>query len=378
MVKIYLGNIETKQPKYHLNQQDALNWLIKAHAQGKTEKEKLLIEKKILRFSCLPDKISSRYSELKDFTHENWTEMEFFSHSNRMDVYKSAVTEVFQYYYQNTKTPPAHLIHVSCTGYASPSAAQRLVSEKNWNHNTIVTHCYHMGCYAAFPAIRIGKGFLLSLCEDNSHTSNTNETLDIVHTELCTLHFNLDLNTIDQHVVQSLFADGHAKYTMSSCINGFKDNYFELLALHEESIPETEEAMTWDIGTKSFLMRISKSVPDLILKYIHHFIKILVEKAEQRLNEKIDLKKTIFAIHPGGPKIISSVQNALSLSDDQVTESIQVLKERGNMSSATLPHVWKLILDKKSKQNTPVISIAFGPGLTISGSVMKVCSHVLD
>jgi hypothetical protein len=45
------------------------------------------------------------------------------------------------------------LIHVSCSGYAAPSPAQRLLAEKRW-HSTAVTHSYHMGCYGAFPAIR--------------------------------------------------------------------------------------------------------------------------------------------------------------------------------------------------------------------------------
>ena len=39
------------------------------------------------------------------------------------------------------------------------------------------------------------------------------------------------------------------------------------------------------------------------------------------------------------------------------------------MSSATLPHVWKEILD--SDYEGPVISLAFGPGLTIFGGLFE-------
>lgn len=83
--------------------------------------------------------------------------------------------------------------------------------------------------------------------------------------------------------------------------------------------------------------------------------------------------KSIFAIHPGGPKIIDSVQEVLELSNDQVVESKKVLFERGNMSSATLPHVWSEILNNNYPVGTKVISYAFGPGLTLFGSVFEVC-----
>lgn len=63
------------------------------------------------------------------------------------------------------------------TGYLSPSAAQLLVVEKGWQQRTRVTHAYHMGCYAALPAIRIGSGFLTS-------TTHLGYRVDIAHTEL--------------------------------------------------------------------------------------------------------------------------------------------------------------------------------------------------
>jgi predicted naringenin-chalcone synthase len=83
--------------------------------------------------------------------------------------------------------------------------------------------------------------------------------------------------------------------------------------------------------------------------------------------------KSIFAIHPGGPKIIDSVQEVLELSDNQIKESRKILFERGNMSSATLPHVWSEILGNNYPIGTNVISFAFGPGLTLFGSVFTIC-----
>ena len=55
--------------------------------------------------------------------------------------------------------PPSDVVHVSCTGYVSPSAVQRLIERKHWNVRTQATQVYHMGCYAALPALRVAAGF---------------------------------------------------------------------------------------------------------------------------------------------------------------------------------------------------------------------------
>jgi predicted naringenin-chalcone synthase len=62
----------------------------------------------------------------------------------------------------------------------------------------------------------------------------------------------------------------------------------------------------------------------------------------------------------------------LGLSDEQVKSSRKVLFERGNMSSATLPHVWSDILEGNPEKGTPVLAMAFGPGLTMIGCIFEV------
>jgi predicted naringenin-chalcone synthase len=84
----------------------------------------------------------------------------------------------------------------------------------------------------------------------------------------------------------------------------------------------------------------------------------------------------IVAVHPGGPKIIEGVQQALALSDEQVRCSQEVLYDRGNMSSVTLPTIWsRLLRDPSIQPGTRVISLAFGPGLTIAGAVFRRCAQ---
>jgi predicted naringenin-chalcone synthase len=135
----------------------------------------------------------------------------------------------------------------------------------------------------------------------------------------------------------------------------------EVLSVKEKIIPDSANDMTWVPSATSMQMTLSKEVPEKIRAHLPSFLRDLTKDTFQNV---------LFAIHPGGPKIIDSIQTNLELSDEQVAFSRKVLKERGNMSSATLPHVWKEILD--SDYSGKVISLAFGPGLTIFGGLFEV------
>jgi len=212
-----------------------------------------------------------------------------------------------------------------------------------------------MGCYGALPAIRIA--------------SHGNKKTDIVHTEICSLHMNPTNHSLGQLVVESLFADGFIKYSFSHNPPCHK-SYYSVLAMHEVIIPDSTQCMSWQCEDWGFGMFLSKDVPAKIALSIHSFIRDIAAKASLSMEEI--LVNAFFAIHPGGPKIISQIQERLNLSNQQVQHSHYILHQHGNMSSATLPHVWKAMLDD---QNVPsgswVLSMAFGPGLTISGAIFK-------
>jgi predicted naringenin-chalcone synthase len=54
--------------------------------------------------------------------------------------------------------------------------------------------------------------------------------------------------------------------------------------------------------------------------------------------------------------------------------SYRILENMGNMSSATIPHIWKEILEHEPDK-TLVVTLAFGPGLTICGAMMETCHN---
>jgi len=276
-----------------------------------------------------------------------------------MQIYRESLERVFSEWYpnQDDRLLPTDLLHVSCTGYIAPSPAQVRIAElQSSDSSTRVTHLYHMGCYAAFPALRVADGLLRS----------GSRQVDIAHTELCTLHLQVGRTEPEQLVIQSLFGDGHIRWSAWNGDPGTEaSHFFELLGHREQLVPETSNRMSWNAGETGWNMTLARDVPEQLGRALPEFIEKLLSPHQVRLED------CITAIHPGGPRIIEQLAAALSLSDRQIRYSREILFEHGNMSSATIPHIWERIAGATPITNgTPVLSLAFGPGLTLCGSLM--------
>ena len=131
--------------------------------------------------------------------------------------------------------------------------------------------------------------------------------------------------------------------------------------------------MTWICGDHGMKMTLSKDVPGLVAKNLRSFLSTVLEQAGTSLDSAC--AEARFAVHPGGPKILDQVKETLGLREEQIQASREVLREYGNMSSATLPHIWQRIAqDEHVPAGAPIISMAFGPGLTICAAVMSKVS----
>jgi predicted naringenin-chalcone synthase len=329
----------------------------------------------LARFGCSADKIATRGFELADGNHTVWSDMQIYrldAHPEgegmlcRTQHYGDIATGVLDRLYEQEDQPPSDILHVTCTGYASPSAAQRLVSKKGWGLHTRVTHAYHMGCYASLPALRIAGGFALA---PSALRPDGPRRIDVVHTELCSLHINPTIHTPEQFVVQTLFADGCIAYSVcdDSARNG--EPALQLLALAEDVVPDSGEAMQWICSNWGMQMILARDVPERLIAVLAPFIDKLCDRAKLTQSERAEAR---FAIHPGGPRILDRAQELLGLQNEQIMHSREVLHSRGNMSSATLPYVWMRILaDDNVPDEQIVVSAAFGPGLTMCGAVMR-------
>lgn len=270
--------------------------------------------------------------------------------------------------YADTPDAPDDLIHVTCSGYLAPSPVERMVARREW-FDTTVTHSYHMGCYGAFPAIRMAHGFLAS---SRAGAARPKSQVDIVHTELLSGHHNIEDSGIENIITMTLFADGFVKYSLCTEEHAREHGLrgLRVLAYEEHLLPDSADDMTWVPAPHQFQMTLSIMVPVIIKRHVRAFVTKLLRGVG--IDFARDRARLMFAIHPGGPKIVEHVQEELGLDPDQVAISREVFREHGNMSSATVPHILKGILEEKAiRAGTPVVCLGFGPGLTVTGLVVE-------
>ena len=128
--------------------------------------------------------------------------------------------------------------------------------------------------------------------------------------------------------------------------------------------------MSWMVSDFGMQMTLSRKVPDHIRACLGPFLDRLGAGAGLGAGSLVE--RALFAIHPGGPRIIDELAEHLGLGPERVQASNAVLRDYGNMSSATLPHVWKAMLaDPAVEPGRLIVSLAFGPGLTISGAILR-------
>ncbi len=249
-----------------------------------------------------------------------------------------------------------HLVTVSCTGFSAPGFDLHLMKSLPLAPGVQRFHLGFMGCYAAFPALRLARHICLSEPEAR---------VLVVHVELCSVHFQQKLDP-DTMVAGALFSDGVSAALVSACPEDSSGARFLLHRFASRVLPDSEREMAWTIGDTGFDMKLTAYVPRLIQENIRPIVEDLLRQAGVR-REEIGL----WAIHPGGKAILEKVERSLELGRDRLQPSWDVLREYGNMSSATLPFVLQRILE--GPETGRLFAAAFGPGLTVeSGYLEKI------
>lgn len=271
-----------------------------------------------------------------------------------------------------------HLITVSCTGFHAPGTDDHLVRALGLPSSTERYHLGFMGCYAAFPALRMANAF----CR-----AEPQAVVLIVAVELCTLHL-APTREVDSILSTSLFADGAAAAVVSSRDLDGEQHPLELLATSSTLTADGQQDMAWTIGDHGFDMVLSSYVPRVLEAEVASALAPLLRRGAVTQD---DVAR--WAVHPGGRAILDKVETGLGLDGCALAASRDVLAEAGNMSSATVLFVLERLTtrplggpppeggssspggwaqDRRAEAGELVASLAFGPGLTVDSALFRV------
>jgi predicted naringenin-chalcone synthase len=249
-----------------------------------------------------------------------------------------------------------HVIAVSCTGFYAPGLDVHLIKALGLRADVSRTIIGFMGCFAAFNALKTAH----AICG-----SDRNARVLIVCVELCTLHFQ-PLTTLESAVVSALFADGAAAAVVTARPSHDASGGLAYVGgtswLDDDSLGD----MTWDISDTGFLMTLSARVPGVIARQLPAFLAGLAARYGLTATD-LDF----WAVHPGGRQILDKTTEALSLAPDALSDSYAILREYGNMSSPTILYILKRLLETRGAAARCGVALAFGPGLTIEGCLLR-------
>lgn len=242
-----------------------------------------------------------------------------------------------------------HLITCSCTGFANPGVDVELITRLGLPPTVSRTHVGFMGCHGAFNALRVADAFA---------SANPGSMPLVVCVELCSLHFQYGSRS-DLVVANSIFADGAAALVGVGPAHpeALQAGRWTLERQWSSLIEGSREEMGWVIGDHGFEMSLAATVPETIGRELPAIVDAAL--AEAGLDRGT---VAAWAVHPGGPRVLAGVAEALGLPADALAHSRSVLTDRGNMSSATILFILERMLADATAG--PCVAMAFGPGLT--------------
>ena len=350
-------SIATAVPGFRHRQERILDFMTDVYELAETDRRKL-------RFLYRQSGISTRHSVIPDYSLPA-VEWEFYPKPDEEKPFPGLESRMRWYRHHAADlsveacirclpdtmdaSEVTHLVTVSCTGMSAPGLDLQVMERLGLPPSTFRTSVNFMGCYGAIHAMKIAD----MVCRTDADAK-----VLVVCTELCTLHFQSD-PTPDNLASSLLFADGSAALLMVP--DTHPGSGLRIDGFHSEVSSKGKGDMTWELSSKGFLMTLSGYVPELIGEDIAG----LVDRAMTRFG--VDRERiTHWCVHPGGKRILESVERSLLLGPSELDASRSVLEGYGNMSSPTILFVLKEMMEDRSDMTEKgLFGVAFGPGLTM-------------
>ncbi|MBF4516971.1 type III polyketide synthase [Flavobacterium sp. ANB] len=240
-----------------------------------------------------------------------------------------------------------YIITVSCTGIMIPSLDAYLINKMKLRQDIVRLPVTEMGCAAGISGIIYAKNFL---------QANPGKRAAVIAVESPTATFQLDDFSMPNIVSAAIFGDGAACCLLSS---HEEDNGPEILNEEMYHFYEAEHMMGFKLTNTGLQMVLDIEVPDTIAAHFGDIIHPFLQKNNLEIK---DLDHMIF--HPGGKKIVTTVEELFSGLGKNIDDTKEVLKQYGNMSSATVLYVLERIMDGNPKAGEKGLMLSFGPGFS--------------
>jgi len=241
------------------------------------------------------------------------------------------------------------------TGLAVPSIESRVALSLGMRNDVKRIPMFGLGCMAGVSGLARVHDYLQAWPE---------HTAVLLAVELCSLTLQLDDFSAENIVSSTLFGDGAAAVL---CVGDkhplAKRAKMETVASQAKLYENSRHIMGWNIGSHGFKILLDPGVPQIVHEHLATDIrKFLASRSLQTT----DIRTWIS--HPGGPKVIQAITEALDLNEDALSVSREMLAKVVNLSSASVLGILDATLERRDSSDVQsgdhAFMIAMGPGFS--------------
>ncbi|MGO4854099.1 type III polyketide synthase [Phaeovulum sp. W22_SRMD_FR3] len=246
------------------------------------------------------------------------------------------------------------VVTISSTGLATPALDARAAETLGFRSDVERVPVFGLGCAGGVSGMSLGARLA---------QARPGSTVLVVAVELCSVAFRMDKLTKENIVATALFADGAAACVLRAGEGGLAR--VEMSGQH--TWPGTLDIMGWDVDDIGLGVIFDRAIPPFAEANIAPAIAGILARGGLKLTD-IDR----FACHPGGAKVITALERALTLEQGALDHERAVLADFGNMSAPTA----LFVLDRVIRSGLPprTLLTAMGPGFTASCVSLQVAA----
>ena len=240
-----------------------------------------------------------------------------------------------------------YIITVSCTGIMIPSIDAYLINDLKMRQDIVRLPVTEMGCAAGVSGIIYANNFL---------KANPGKRAAVIAIESPTATFQLNDYSMVNIVSAAIFGDGAACVLLSS---NEADSGPKILSEEMYHFYDATDMMGFKLVNTGLQMILDKEVPEKISKHFPDIVHPFLAKSNKKIE---DVDHLIF--HPGGKKIVQTVEDLFGELGKNIDDTKEVLKLYGNMSSATVLYVLERFMDRDIPRGELGLMLSFGPGFS--------------
>ncbi|KAA9026075.1 type III polyketide synthase [Niallia endozanthoxylica] len=243
---------------------------------------------------------------------------------------------------------------ITSTGIATPSIEARIMNVLPFSEKTKRIPIWGLGC--AGGAAGLSRAF--EYCK-----AYPKAKVLVLAIELCSLTFQPNDLSKSNLIGTSLFGDG----VVCVLVSGDEveaesicslESIPKILATQSTTMRNSLDVMGWEVKNDGLYVVFSKDIPVIVEKWLKPIVGEFLHEHQlsmERINH--------FIAHPGGKKVLDAYVKTLQLDSSMIEISFNVLRNYGNISSATVLLVLKGFLQKAISGEWGLCT-ALGPGFS--------------